>query len=799
MHRRILIVLIFCLLPLTKTYANSNPPKREFRGAWIATVVNLDWPSSRDSEAQRLELIRILDELKDAGINAVVFQIRPECDALYQSSYEPWSYYLTGNQGTAPSPFYDPLKFAIEEAHKRGIELHAWFNPYRAVRYVNTYPNHTNHVSVKHPEWILNFPAYPNGTQKILNPGLPEVRDYVTGVIMDVVHRYDVDGVHFDDYFYPYPDSRENFSGITNEDDQTFANYSRGFTNRGDWRRDNVNLLIKMVHDSIQVVKPYVKFGVSPFGIWKDYVPSGIRGLDAYNVLYADALAWLNAQIVDYITPQLYWVFGGGQDYGKLLPWWASKVNGRHLYPGQIPANINARNWSANEILNQISLNRKTPNVFGNVFFRATEGVTNNPKGLTDFLKADFYRYPTLFPVMSWKDSIPPNMPQNLRYEPIASSFPPALQWDPPVLAADGDSAIRYVVYRFEKSDIQLNDLENATNISALSGVNYNIPETPPNIGGPYYYVVTALDRNANESGMSQVISIYPPGKPVLASPLDGDPNQPPEVILNWYRSPDAVSYQLQVSIDSTFASQLFWDESAIVDTFLTISELEGQQTYYWRVNASNAGGTANFSDYRSFATGFPTVPFLVYPANNEENIPIEPAFTWNSLKEASSYRLQIATRILFGTSSTVFDSSAIVDTTFSAITLDSDRFYFWRVSAANSIGTGIWSEIFKFKTIDMTLVAEISKPPVEYKLYQNYPNPFNAMTIIPFDIPQTSHVVLKLYDILGREVATIVDQPFEEGHHEVIFDGYNFSSGVYLYQLLVNNKIFINKMILLK
>ena len=786
MHRRILIVLIFCLLPLTMTFGNNNLPKREFRGAWIATVVNLDWPSSRNSETQRLELIRILDELKDAGINAVVFQIRPECDALYQSSYEPWSYWLTGNQGTAPSPFYDPLEFAIAEARKRGMELHAWFNPYRAIRTIGSYAMDSTHVSVQHPDWVIQI-----GNFKFLNPGLPMVRDYVTAVIMDVVQRYDIDGVHFDDYFYPYPPNQ-----ITNEDDQTFANYSRGFTNRGDWRRNNVNLFIKMVHDSIQVVKPYIKFGVSPFGIWKNGVPSGIVGLDAYNVLYADALAWLNAQIVDYVTPQLYWPFGGGQDYGKLLPWWASKTNGRHLYAGQAAYRI--ENWSANEMPNQLQLNRKTPNCYGSIFFRALF-FRSNPKGFTDFLKTDFYHYPALHPVMSWKDSIPPNMPQNLRYEPIASSFPPALQWDPPVLAADGDSAIRYVVYRFEKGDIQLNDLENATNISALAGVNYNIPETPPDIGGPYYYVVTALDRNANESGMSQVINIYPPGKPVLASPLDGDPNQPPETVLSWYRSQDAVSYQLQVAVDSTFCSELIWDESGIVDTFLTISALEGQRTYYWRVGASNAGGTGDFSDYRSFTTGFPTAPILVYPADNEENIPIEPTFTWNSLDEASSYRLQIATRIIFGTSSTVFDSSGIVDTTFSAITLDDNRFYFWRVSAANSVGTGNWSEIFKLKTIDMTHIAQTLKPPVEYKLYQNYPNPFNMTTIISFDIPEQSHVILKIYDGLGREITTIVDKMLDRGHHEVLFGERELPSGIYLCRLMAGGMILTSKMLLIK
>ncbi len=593
MNRRILIIMTFFLLTHTTTFAISNPPKREFRGAWIATVTNLDWPSSTNPESQRLELIQLLDELKAAGINAVVFQIRPECDALYQSSYEPWSYWLTGNQGTAPVPFYDPLEFGVAEAHKRGMELHAWFNPYRAVRTIGSYTIDSIHVSVQHPDWVIQI-----GSFKFLNPGLPMVRDYVSAVIMDVVRRYDIDGVHFDDYFYPYPPNQ-----ITNEDDQTFVNYSRGFTNRGDWRRDNVNLLIKMVHDSIQVVKPYVKFGVSPFGIWKNGVPSGIVGLDAYNDIYCDALTWLNQKAVDYLTPQLYWPFGGGQDYGKLLPWWASKTNGRHLYPGQAAYRISS--WNSREMPNQIRLNRRTPNVFGNVFFRTKIGVLDNQKGFTDSLKTDFYRYPALHPVMGWKDSIPPDVPQNLRYEPFASSGSAALKWESPALAADGDSAIRYVVYRFEKSDIQLNDLESDTNIVALAGVNYNIPKTPPDINRPYYYVVTALDRNSNESGMSQVISISRPGKPVLASPLDGQPDQPREVLLSWYRSSDAASYHVQVSIDSAFSLPLNCDVSGIIDTFLTISELEGQQTYYWRVGASNAGGTSDFSDIEALRLDF--------------------------------------------------------------------------------------------------------------------------------------------------------------------------------------------------
>ncbi|HMB92728.1 MAG TPA: family 10 glycosylhydrolase, partial [Rhodothermales bacterium] len=291
------IPLLFAviLLNVVAPSASAQPEplaKYEFRGAWIATVINLDWPNSPTSstQAQQAQLITMLDELKESGINAVLFQVRSEADAMYASEIEPWSYWLTGEQGVAPDPFYDPLAFAIEEAHKRGMELHAWFNPYRAVR-GSGYPNAPSHVSVEHPEWILTL-----GGLQVLDPGLPDVRDHNARVIADVARRYDIDGVHFDDYFYPYPPNQ-----ITNEDDATFAAHNRGFTNRGAWRRDNVNLFVAQVYDSLQVIRPSASFGISPFGIWKNGVPSGITGLDAYNVIYGDAVAWLDAQIIDYV------------------------------------------------------------------------------------------------------------------------------------------------------------------------------------------------------------------------------------------------------------------------------------------------------------------------------------------------------------------------------------------------------------------------------------------------------------------------------------------------------------------
>jgi uncharacterized lipoprotein YddW (UPF0748 family) len=415
------LITLIIIFNATILLSQSITPKRDFRGAWVATVTNLDWPSSRNltTAAQQEELISLFNELERININAVIFQIRTECDALYNSPYEPWSYWLTGAQGKAPNPYYDPLEFAIEEAHKRGLELHAWFNPYRAEKKINAYTTSIDHVTNLHPEWTITI-----GDFKFLNPGLSEVRDYVNKIVADVVTRYDVDGVHFDDYFYPYPPNQ-----ITTQDQQTFSEFPRGFTNIGDWRRDNVNELLRMISDTLKTIKPHVKFGMSPFGIYRPENPPGISGLDAYNTIYCDALAWINDKSIDYLSPQLYWPFNGGQDYGKLLPWWASKVNNIHLYPGQ--ALYRAGSWPIGEVPRQIRLNRATTNTYGNIFFRA-QNLFANPNGTTDSLTENYYKNKALLPQMSWKDNVTPNNPTNLRYAPLANVRGNGILWDVP-------------------------------------------------------------------------------------------------------------------------------------------------------------------------------------------------------------------------------------------------------------------------------------------------------------------------------------------------------------------------------
>ena len=494
--------LILFLMIITAGFIfPQDQPKREMRGVWIATVANIDWPSAPglSTEQQKKELISLMEQLKLSGINAVYFQIRTECDALYNSSYEPWSYWLTGTQGLAPSPYYDPLEFAVEEAHKRGMELHAWFNPYRAVKADtgrNSYAASPLHISVTNPSWVLKM-----GNYKFLDPGLPEVNEYIVKIFMDVLNRYDVDGIHMDDYFYPYPDPEP----LASQDSLTFMTHNRGITDLHDWRRDNINLLIKELSRSISAAKPWVKWGVSPFGIWRPGYPAGIKGFDAYASIYCDPVEWLQEKTVDYIVPQIYWPFGGGQDYGKLLPWWAdsTSANGRHLYIGQ--ASFRIERWSAEEMPAQIRLNRSNPNCQGSIYFNAKD-FFKNPKGFVDSLRNNYYATPAVPDLMTWKENIPPNAPANLRIgiDELTGEF--VLRWDAPSPASDGDAARRYAVYRFSEPPVSC-DLDNGKNLFGLTGIT-TLPGKYANLksGSGNYFVVTALDKNNNESEMSNIL-----------------------------------------------------------------------------------------------------------------------------------------------------------------------------------------------------------------------------------------------------------------------------------------------------
>lgn len=776
---------IFILVFATVLYSQTNSPKREFRGAWVATVANLDWPSSPNlsTEDQKAAFISMLDKLKNAGINAIVFQVRPECDALYNSNYEPWSYWLTGSQGTPPSPYYDPLEFAVEECHKRGMELHAWFNPYRAVRSVGSYSLASNHVSVQHPDWIIQI-----GSLKFLDPGIPAVRQFVTDVIMDVVNRYDVDGVHFDDYFYPYPPNQ-----ITNQDDATFASYPNGFSNRADWRRNNVNLLVKMVNDSIFQSKPWVKFGISPFGIWRPGYPSGITGMDAYSSIYCDALAWLDAKTVDYLTPQLYWPIGGSQDYSKLMPWWADQLNGRHLYPGH--GLYRAGDWSASEMENQVRLNRAEADCDGSVYFRAGN-ITANTAGFADSLKNDLYRYPSLMPVMEWKDQIVPNSPQNIAFKKLEGKGIAGLVWDSPVEALDGETASQYVVYNFY-SGTGPQDYENPENINAISVSNFSIPARGDD-QSPKYFSISALDRIQNESDPSVIIEISSPEIPDLNLPADGTEDLPDTVKLIWRYAENASFYDVQISTDQTF-SNIDFEETNIEDTVLSFSGLSGLTTYYWRVRSANAIGETAYSNSFSFTTGFPATPSMVYPQDQTLDVPLEPTIFWNKADGAGSYRIQLNKSLSFLESSNVLDTAGIADTLLTLPKLEESKIYFLRVSADNQIGWSGWSMVYRFKTEKLIGVEEEEVIPQKFGLEQNYPNPFNPSTNINFTLPESGFVTLKVYDVLGREIRVLVSDTLNSGKHTIKFNGTGLNSGLYIYVLTQGSRTQSRKMMLVK
>ncbi|WP_134088995.1 glycoside hydrolase family 10 protein [Olivibacter sp. XZL3] len=473
-------------------------PKRELRGAWVSTVVNIDWPSKAglSSEIQKQELLRLLDAHQRAGINAIFLQVRPSADAIYARGKELWSRFLTGRQGQAPSPVYDPLDFAIQEAHNRGMELHAWFNPYRATFDLNESNVSANHITKQHPEWFFVYAG-----KKLFNPGIPEVQQYIVDVIMSVVKNYDIDGVHFDDYFYPYP-----AGGQSIPDEQTFRRYGRGFSKIDDWRRNNVNQLIKTLADSIHQEKKYVKFGISPFGIWqnKKQHPEGSEtsGLSGYAQLYADARAWLQNGWVDYINPQIYFPFKNrAAAYETLIDWWSANTYGKHLYIGQAAyrAADNTTGWrDRNQLPNQIRYLRKFPNIHGSVYF-SSKSLVNNLGGFRDSLQYNFYRYKSLQPSMPWIDSIAPLPPQNLIYHNLNRGGI-SLRWDQPPVASDGETAYGYVIYRFnEGEEIDLNNAQNILEIIFDASRTYYTDQSVRS-GARYTYIVTAIDRMKNES-----------------------------------------------------------------------------------------------------------------------------------------------------------------------------------------------------------------------------------------------------------------------------------------------------------
>lgn len=490
MKRYIYILLLTFFSWSIGTVHAEQPPKREFRGAWIQAV-NGQFIGMTPTQ-MRHTLSTQLDALQHAGINAIIFQVRPEADALYMSYYEPWSRYLTGEQGLAPEPYWDPLQWMIEECHQRGMELHAWINPYRA-KTKGTKSLGLKHPYKKNPERFVTY-----DDMLIFNPALQENRDYICTIVTDIVKRYDVDGLHIDDYFYPYP-----VAGVEFDDEASYLADPRGFTNKDDWRRDNVNLLIEQLHHTIRNVKPWVKFGISPFGIYRNQKndPKGslTNGLQNYDDLYADILLWIDKGWVDYTIPQLYWEIGHKvADYETLVDWWAQHAIGRPLYIGQdVMRTINtpdANNTAQHQQAHKMQLQRSYESINGSCQWPAS-AVADNAGGYATALTEQYHRWLALQPEYPFIDDKAPKHVKRL--STIWTEDGPVLCWTAPKYKKEMDRPVKYVIYRFaENEKINLND---ATKIVAFTQSTFY----PLNYQGgkvKYTYIVTAIDRLHNES-----------------------------------------------------------------------------------------------------------------------------------------------------------------------------------------------------------------------------------------------------------------------------------------------------------
>lgn len=487
--KNIIAFLLFLLFySFTNLYGQIN---FEFRGVWIATVVNIDWPAEKglSIEEQKSSFIKLLDIHQRNGINSVFVQVRPSADAFYPSQYEPWSEYLMGKQGVPPSPLYDPLAFMIEETHKRGMEFHAWINPYRAVFNIKTSSVSPTHITHIHPEWFLTY-----GTTKYFNPGIPEVREYVCKVVKDIVTRYDIDGIHMDDYFYPYRIAGKEFS-----DEKTYQTYGKGLT-KDAWRRSNCDSIVKNIYETITDANPRVKFGVSPFGVWRNKSmdiegSKTTAGTTSYDDLYADILLWLRMGWIDYVAPQIYWECSNYQcPYNELLDWWSKHTYGKHLYIGHgiYKANTNKAWKDKTELPSQIVALRGMKETQGSAYF-SSQDLVRNTNGWADSLRENYYALPAIVPPMSWIDSTIPPKPIVIKTSNSIYTF-----------NYKGEDKIKgFAIFTFP-SCLTKATKDNATLIKIINApftatLDRNDPSLPKDLDAKLFVATISINNNVSE------------------------------------------------------------------------------------------------------------------------------------------------------------------------------------------------------------------------------------------------------------------------------------------------------------
>jgi uncharacterized lipoprotein YddW (UPF0748 family) len=669
--KRIIYIALF--LVITGMYLSAQAPKREVRATWLSTVWRLDWPSTtvpaatgtneamREAarNAQKSGLISVLDKLQGANFNTVFFQVRGMCDAFYNSQYEPWSQYLSSERGANPG--WDPLAYLIQEAHARGIEVHAWLNPYRYSTSSESHGNLPDDYATVHTNWLLDYGNY----TKILNPGMPEVRQRITDVVADIITHYDVDGIIFDDYFY--------VDGITNAmDEQQYQQYNPNALSRGDWRRENVNQMVRDVQTRINSIKSYVTFGISPAGVAaSSSVVAAKYGVDPcpvgsdwqYEGIYSDPLAWLKDGSIDYISPQLYWAVNHAtNDYSKLSPWWAKVSNffGRHFYSS------NTSSFSSTELINEININRNADlsGTTGSVYFR-----TNNiPQANFTAFKAGPYQSQALRAAYGWKAA-----PVHTLVDNVTLSGQ-SLSW------AYADNIVRYSIYAIPKSN--RNDADAFTSPKYLSGISYTKNYTlPTNVNNTTHDIAVAVyDRFGNE---------FPPrvlgetattvGTAQLTSPAQNGNNVVLPVLFTWLPVANAAYYVWELSEDAAFTKPIVTREISAPEFYSGVqTNIKENSTYYWRVKTVRPNAPMTVSEVRSFeGTKFK----ITSPADGTEDVPKNPEFTWTNIGAGATYTLEISGKSDFST--LVYSTNAQITTVIVPVGyLATSTTYYARVKA---------------------------------------------------------------------------------------------------------------------
>lgn len=681
--------ILFLSLFLISGYAQT--PKREMRATWLATVWSLDWPSTKITEtgnsaqikAQKDQMIRILDNLASVNINAVFFQVRSRCDAMYKSSYEPWSSDLVSERGKDPG--YDPLAFVVEEAHKRGIEVHAWMNPYRFSTASTYWDGQAGDYRETHPEWILTYPVQDGKYNAIMNPALPEVRQRITDIVCEVVTNYDVDGVVFDDYFYAYGGTPADLDADAQQ------KYKPEDMSLGDWRRENINKMVASVYNMIQKEKPYVTFGVSPFGIWTTnndvaqkegiVLPQGITGGNMYEEIYCDPVAWLKEGTVDYISPQLYWTTTAvGQDYDVLCPWWSELAFRfkKHFYSSHSISGIQSSSytrsvvedivkigeekvslstlsamergiWEQNNQMNtvqtrasfgpeeiglQIERNRLSTldGAPGSVFY-STKYIYN-VKGVMPYLKNYCFMEKALVPAIDWKNASSVSSVSSITLNERI------LQWN------SSNKNVRYTVYAVPKDKVT--DLDAFNSSRYLLGVSYtNSFEIPESIDlNAVTFAVAVFDRYGNEYTPILIDKEQVEGVAAnLIYPVSGDQIMAP-FRFKW-ESVSADWYTLQIAEDQDF-SVLHSSKDVVANELFTdkIAILESGKTYYWRVVSHKAGHKDAISEIRQFT---PMTFSVTSPSMGSTNIELTPVVSWSAFgKSDMEYTVLVASAYTF-------------------------------------------------------------------------------------------------------------------------------------------------------